>query len=86
MKMKKIITSPVKPIGNDGRFFDSYGNRVKHGTIIIIESNHNYQHFNNRPSVVKWDEIRGMYRFRFLEGDSGFLNDFWGIIKFKVKK
>lgn len=80
---------PVKKfvnIENDGMFYDSYGNRVKHGMNIIIESNYNYQHWNNRPAIAEWDSKKGLYTFRFIDGDCmGLVEGFHGIHKFKVK-
>ena len=71
----------------DTRFEDSYGNRVMHGTKIIIESNYNYQHFNNREALVEWNSEKGMYQFIFTF-DIKFKSrhDFYGIHKFKVVK
>jgi hypothetical protein len=86
-KPKTWPVKPVEPLDNDGQFADSYGTPVTHGTEIIIESNYNYSHFNNRPAVVEWDANLGMYRWRFTDGkDMGnFGKDFWCIHKFRVK-
>lgn len=68
-------------------FFDSYGDIVVDGTKIIIEAHYNYQHFINRPAIVKWNSERGMYRFYFIEKakhDLGY--DFYGVHKFKKVK
>jgi hypothetical protein len=69
----------------DCQFLDSYGTPVKHGTKIIIETNYNYQHFNNREALVEWHSEKGMYRFMFTD-DHKFKSrhDFWGIHRFKV--
>lgn len=84
-KTQKFPVPPVQPNSNDGKFLDSYGNPVRHGTPIIIESNYNYQHFNNRPAVVEWVPENGMYKFRFTDGeDSGSQHDFYGIHKFRI--
>lgn len=86
--MPKIKTWEVAPIDtsiNDKQFLDSYGVEVKHGSMIMIESNYNYQHFNNRPAVVEWNSEKGMYTFRFTDGKCiGLNHDFHGIHKFKV--
>lgn len=79
---------PAQPNSHDGLFFDSYGNQVKHGTEITIESNYNNVEHNNRPAVVEWDKAHGMYTFRFIDGLKKIAlgRDFCGIIKFKVIK
>lgn len=86
-KHKTWEVKPVQKITNDGQFTDSYGNEVKHGTEIVIESNCNFQHFNNRPAVVEWNAERGLYTFRFIDGGCmGLGNDFYGIGKFRVRE
>lgn len=84
-KGKKWDVKPVEPITNDGKFFDTHGTPVVHGTKIVVESNYNYPHWNNRPGVVEWDSKKGMYRFRFTDGETlDSQNDFYGIHSFKV--
>jgi len=86
----KLQTKP--PMGFDAllavvdcQFVDSYGTPVKHGTKIIIESNYNFHHWNNREALVEWYPEKGMYRFMFTD-DHMFesRHDFWGIHKFRV--
>lgn len=84
-KPLKFTVKPTEPITNDGKFFDTHGTPVVHGTKIVIESNYNYSHWNNRPGVVEWDSKKGMYRFRFTDGETlDSQNDFYGIHSFKV--
>lgn len=84
-KPLKFTVKPTEPITNDGKFADSYGNPVSHGTKIVIESNYNFPHWNNRPGVVEWDSKKGMYRFRFTDGETlDSQNDFHGIHSFRV--
>lgn len=88
--MAKTKTYPVKAIKenpNDGKFFDSYGHEVKHGTKIIIEDHYNYQHFENRLAMVEWDQEKGMYKYRFIDGEKvSLLYNFYGVHKFKVNE
>lgn len=69
-------------------FKDTYGNEVKHGSIIIIEKNCNYQHINNKKALIKWNKEFGMFRYILCEDlkkyDKSFGNDFYGIRSFVV--
>lgn len=49
----------------DGLFIDSYGNAVKHGSKILIESTYCYANWNNREAIVQWNPEFGMYCFIF---------------------
>lgn len=86
-KMKRAYKPPEfkkpEPIENDGLLTDSYGNPVKHGTEIIIESNYNYPDWNGRKAYINWNPKQGMYNFQ-IEGYLSKIENFWGIHKFKV--
>lgn len=87
MGHKKFPVDPVFENKNDGKFFDTKGNPVRHGTEIIIVYNYNYHHLNNRPAVVEWDSEKGMYKYRITDGSQHSIpSDFYGIHEFVVTK
>lgn len=70
-------------------FKDSYGNEVNIGDKIIIESNYNFQHYNGKECDVFFDQVHGMFKFKFEEksgwGDKTHTTEsnFYGIYSFK---
>jgi len=82
---KSLEVSDLKPCV-DGQFTDSYGNVVKHGSRIIIESTYGGYNKNNQEALVEWDEKKGMYNYVLVDDWLKSRDNFYGICKFRVKQ
>lgn len=80
---KPLQVSDLRPC-TDGKFTDSYGNVVKHGSRIVIESTYSgiYQ---GQEALVEWDERKGMYNYVLVDDWLKSRSNFYGIHKFKIK-
>ena len=71
----------------DGQFTDSYGNVVKHGSRIVIESTYGgYSNMDkNQEALVEWDGSKGMYNYVLVNDWLKSRSNFYGIHKFRIK-
>lgn len=80
-----LEVSDLRPC-TDGKFTDSYGNEVKHGSRIIIESTYGgYNGNDNGEALVEWDEKKGMYNYVMVNDWLKSRDNFYGVCKFRVK-
>ena len=69
----------------DGQFTDSYGNVVKHGSRIVIESTYGGSGYkNNQEALVEWDGTKGMYNYILVDDWLKSRDNFYGICKFRL--
>lgn len=83
---KPLEPKDLKPCV-DGKFTDSYGNVVKHGSRIIIESTYGgYNGNDGGEALVEWDEKKGMYNYVMVNDWLKSRDNFYGVCKFRVKE
>lgn len=88
MGRTKYIPLEVKDLKPcvDGQFTDSYGNVVKHGSRIIIESTYSFIYMDGKEALVEWDGNKGMYNYVLVDDWLKSRDNFHGIHKFRVKQ
>lgn len=80
-------------VGSEGngevalKFYDSYGDEVTAGDVIIIESHYSFQHLHNRQAEVVWNQTKGMFQYKMLptqtDKNSHSIDNFYGVHRFK---
>lgn len=68
----------------DGKFTDSYGSVVKHGSRIIIEGTYSLRYMEGQEALVEWDGKKGMYNYVLVDDWMKSRYNFYGIHKFKL--
>ena len=68
----------------DGKFTDSYGSVVKHGSRVLIESTYGGYNGGSGEALVEWDEKHGMYQYVMVNDWLKSREDFYGVHKFKL--
>ena len=87
MGRKEHILLEVRDLKPCVKFTDSYGNVVKHGSRIIIESTYGGSGYkNNQEALVEWDGTKGMYNYVLVDDWLKSRDNFYGICKFRVKQ
>ena len=86
MGRKEHIPLEVKDLKPcvDGKFTDSYGSVVKHGSRVLIESTYGGYNGGSGEALVEWDEKHGMYQYVMVNDWLKSREDFYGVHKFKL--